>query len=172
MLFRSMPPYQFGGEMISTVSQQATTFAEPPHKFEAGTPNVAGAISLASAMNYLQQLGMVNVERHEQELVETALPRLLAEDYVTVYGPHDPVKHTGVISFNITGLHPHDVATALDMEGVAIRAGHHCAEPLMDQLGVTATARASFYVYNSQQDVDQLIDAIRETKEFFHIGTI
>lgn len=171
-LLQAMPPYQFGGEMISTVSQQATTFAEPPHKFEAGTPNVAGAISLASAMDYLQQLGMVNVERHEQELVETALPRLLAEDYVTVYGPHDPVKHTGVISFNITGLHPHDVATALDMEGVAIRAGHHCAEPLMDQLGVTATARASFYVYNSQQDVDQLIDAIRETKEFFHIGTI
>ncbi|WP_295746877.1 cysteine desulfurase [uncultured Limosilactobacillus sp.] len=171
-LLAAMPPYQFGGEMISSVQRQSTTFAEPPYKFEAGTPNVAGAISLASAIHYLQGLGMAEVERHERELVATALPRLLAEDHVTVYGPHDPAKHTGVIAFNITGLHPHDVATALDMEGVAVRAGHHCAQPLMDYLGVTATARASFYFYNNQQDVDQLIHAIRETKEFFHVGSI
>lgn len=171
-LLAAMPPYQFGGEMISSVRQQSTTFAEPPFKFEAGTPNVAGAISLASAIRYLQGLGMAEVERHERELVANVLPRLLAEDHVTVYGPHDPAKHTGVIAFNITGLHPHDVATALDMEGVAIRAGHHCAQPLMDYLGVTATARASFYLYNNQQDVDQLIHAIKETKEFFHVGSI
>lgn len=171
-LLAAMPPYQFGGEMISSVRQQSTTFAEPPFKFEAGTPNVAGAISLASAIRYLQGLGMAEVERHERELVANALPRLLAEDHVTVYGPHDPAKHTGVIAFNITGLHPHDVATALDMEGVAIRAGHHCAQPLMGYLGVTATARASFYLYNNQQDVDQLIHAIKETKEFFHVGSI
>lgn len=171
-LLSQMPPYQFGGEMISTVKRQSTIFAEPPYKFEAGTQNVAGAISLASAIKYLNQLGMDKVEQHEQQLVVVALPRLLAEDHVTVYGPHDPAKHTGVISFNIEGLHPHDVATALDMEGIAVRAGHHCAEPLMGELDTTATVRASFYLYNDLDDVDQLIHGIQETKEFFHVGTV
>lgn len=171
-LLDHMRPYQFGGEMISTVQRQSTIFAEPPYKFEAGTQNVAGAISLASAINYLQHFGMQQVEEHEHQLVAAALPRLLAEDHVTVYGPHDPVKRSGVISFNIDGLHPHDVATALDMEGIAVRAGHHCAEPLMGELGTTATVRASFYLYNDLTDVEQLIHGIQATKEFFHVGTI
>ena len=114
---------------------------------------------------------MANVQAKEQELVDYVLPRLTALPYVTVYGPQDPRQHTGVIAFNMANLHPHDVATALDMDGVAVRAGHHCAQPLMEKLGVTATARASFYFYNTWRDADQLIKAIKETKEFFDGGT-
>ena len=170
-LLDEMPPYQYGGEMISEVYRDHTLFAEPPYKFEAGTQNVAGAIGLGAAIDYLNQIGLNNVQKHEQELVANLLPRLESMNDVTVYGPKDPKKHSGVVSFNIQGLHPHDVATALDMDGVAVRAGHHCAEPLMKELGIVATARASFYLYNNMDDVDQLVDAIKDTKEFFHIGT-
>lgn len=170
-LLDEMPPYQYGGEMISEVYRDHTIFAEPPYKFEAGTQNVAGAIGLGAAIDYLNQIGLNNVQKHEQELVANLLPRLESMNDVTVYGPKDPKKHSGVVSFNIQGLHPHDVATALDMDGVAVRAGHHCAEPLMKELGIVATARASFYLYNNMDDVDQLVDAIKDTKEFFHIGT-
>jgi Selenocysteine lyase len=117
----------------------------------------------------LSEIGMANVESYEKELVSYVLPKLLEIDGITVYGPHDVDLHSGVISFNLTGLHPHDVATALDMDGVAIRAGHHCAQPLMKYLGLVATARASFYIYNNKQDADELIQAICDTKEFFKV---
>lgn len=171
-LLRAMPPFQFGGEMISAVHRDESTWADIPFKFEAGTQNIAGAVGLGAAIDYLMAVGMKTVQKKEQALVDYVLPRMLAIDGVEVYGPQSPAKHTGVISFNIQGLHPHDVATALDMEGVAIRAGHHCAQPLMEDLGVTATARASFYFYNTRTDADQLLTAIKETKEFFKIGTI
>ncbi|MBC8744789.1 cysteine desulfurase [Lactobacillus sp. Marseille-P7033] len=171
-LLREMPPYQFGGEMINDVHRDQSTWADIPFKFEAGTQNIAGAVGLGAAIDYLNNIGMDNVQKKEQELVDYVLPQLIAIPDVQVYGPQSPAKHTGVIAFNINGLHPHDVATALDMDGVAVRAGHHCAQPLMEDLGVTATARASFYFYNTKNDADQLIKAIKETKEFFNIGTI
>lgn len=171
-LLRKMPPYQFGGEMINAVHRDQTTFADIPFKFEAGTQNIAGAIALGTAVDYLEEIGMENVEAKEQEIVDYVLPKLEALPYITVYGPQDPAKHTGVIAFNMDGIHPHDVATALDAEGVAVRAGHHCAQPLMEALGVSATTRASFYFYNSKKDADQLVNAIKATKEFFNGGTI
>ncbi|WP_087717327.1 cysteine desulfurase [Levilactobacillus brevis] len=167
-----MPPYQFGGEMIDFVHQQSSTWAQLPYKFEAGTQNIAGAIGLGSAIDYLSEIGMSQVTEHEQRLVNYLLPKLVANPDIEIYGPHNPQQHTGVIAFNLKGLHPHDVATALDMEGVAVRAGHHCAQPLMAYLGVVATARASFYLYNTQQDADRLIAALAETKEFFSHGVI
>ncbi|QZN93327.1 cysteine desulfurase [Limosilactobacillus panis] len=171
-LLRAMPPYQYGGEMINAVHRDETTFADIPFKFEAGTQNIAGAIALGTAVDYLEEIGMKNVEKKEQEIVNYVLPKLEALPYITVYGPQDPAQHTGVIAFNMDNLHPHDVATALDAEGVAVRAGHHCAQPLMEALGVSATTRASFYFYNSKKDADQLINAIKATKEFFNGGTI
>lgn len=171
-LLRAMPPYQYGGEMINAVHRDETTFADIPFKFEAGTQNIAGAIALGTAVDYLEEIGMKNVEKKEQEIVDYILPKLEALPYITVYGPQDPTQHTGVIAFNMDNLHPHDVATALDAEGVAVRAGHHCAQPLMEALGVSATTRASFYFYNSKKDADQLINAIKATKEFFNGGTI
>lgn len=170
-LLRAMPPYQYGGEMIGDVHRDHSTWADIPFKFEAGTQNIAGAVGLGAAIDYLQSLGMANVQAREQELVNYVLPKLTALPYVTVYGPQDPSRHTGVIAFNMANLHPHDVATALDMDGVAVRAGHHCAQPLMEELGLTATTRASFYFYNTKDDADQLIKAIKETKEFFNGGT-
>lgn len=171
-LLDEMEPYQYGGEMISDVSRERTIFAEPPYKFEAGTQNVAGAIGLGKAIDYLNKLGMDKVQAHEQKIIDYLLSKLEAIDHVTVYGPQDPAKHSGVVAFNLDGLHPHDLATALDMDGVAVRAGHHCAEPLMKDLGVTATARASFYLYNNMEDADQLLDSIKDAKEFFKIGTV
>ena len=170
-LLEAMPPYQYGGEMIGEVHRQESTWAPIPYKFEAGTQNIAGAVGLAAAIDYLNQLGMEQVVAHEQKLVDRLLPQLAQIPEVTVYGPHDPAKHTGVVAFNLGHLHPHDLATALDMEGIAVRAGHHCAQPLMEELGVPATARASFYIYNSLADVDRLVAAIKKAKEFFRIGT-
>lgn len=169
-LLNMMPPAQFGGEMIDFVHHQDASFKELPWKFEAGTPNISGAIALGRAIDYLNELGMDNVLAYEKDLVKYTLPRLLAIDGVRVYGPHDPDKHTGVLSFNLWGLHPHDLATGLDMEGIAVRAGHHCAQPLMEYLNVEATARASFYFYNTQQDADRFIHAITAVKEFFADG--
>ncbi|MBV0931156.1 cysteine desulfurase [Lentilactobacillus sp. IMAU92037] len=169
-LLEMMPPVQFGGEMIDFVHHQDASWTELPWKFEAGTPNISGAIALGSAIDYLTNLGMDNIHAYEHELVAYTLPKLLAVDGVTVYGPHDPNKHTGVLAFNMAGLHPHDVATGLDMEGVAVRAGHHCAQPLMEYLNVTATARASFYFYNTQADADKFIQAVTAVKEFFADG--
>lgn len=168
-LLEKMPPYQYGGEMIEFVNQFDSTWDEIPFKFEAGTQNVAGAIGLAKAIDYLTSLGMDAIRQHEQTIVSYLLPKLLQIDGLTVYGPHDPQIHSGVIAFNLENLHPHDLATALDMEGVAVRAGHHCAQPLMKYLGVVATARASFYIYNDKKDADKLIEAIYATKEFFKV---
>lgn len=169
-LLNMMSPAQFGGEMIDFVHHQDASFKEVPWKFEAGTPNISGAIALGRAIDYLNELGMDNVLAYEKDLVKYTLPRLLAIDGVRVYGPHDPDKYTGVLSFNLWGLHPHDLATGLDMEGIAVRAGHHCAQPLMEYLNVEATARASFYFYNTQQDADRFIHAITAVKEFFADG--
>ncbi|AYM01621.1 cysteine desulfurase [Levilactobacillus yiduensis] len=171
-LLEQMPPYQFGGEMIDFVHQQDSTWAQLPYKFEAGTQNIAGAVGLGTAVDYLSDIGMTSVAAHEQAIVDYLLPKLVADPDLEVYGPHDPAKHTGVIAFNLKGIHPHDVATALDMEGVAVRAGHHCAQPLMTYLGLVATARASFYLYNTKQDADRLLVALAETKEFFNHGAV
>jgi cysteine desulfurase/selenocysteine lyase len=167
-LLNQMSPVEFGGEMIDFVYEQEATWTELPWKFEAGTPNIAGAIALGAAIEYLNDLGLDNVHAHEQELVDYILPKLQAIEGVTVYGPQDPSQHIGVISFNIDGLHPHDVATALDYEGVAVRAGHHCAQPLLHYLGIHSAVRASFYIYNTKEDCDKLIEAILKTKEFFN----
>ncbi|EHL99759.1 cysteine desulfurase, SufS subfamily [Lentilactobacillus parafarraginis F0439] len=166
-----MEPTQFGGEMINEVHEQAADWKESPWKFEAGTPNISGAIALGSAIDYLNNLGMDNISAYEQELVDYTLPKLTQIDGITVYGPHDPAKHTGVLSFNLEGLHPHDVATGLDMDGIAVRAGHHCAQPLMEYLSCEATCRASFYFYNTKEEADRLLDALNEVKEFFANGT-
>lgn len=171
-LLEEMEPIEFGGEMIDFVYHDHSTWTELPWKFEAGTPNIAGAIALGSAIDYLTEIGMDNIHQHEQELVEYVFPKLKAIEGLTIYGPQDPKKHTGVIAFNIDGVHPHDTSTALDMEGVAVRAGHHCVQPLLTYLGVQSTARASFYFYNTKKDADRLVEAIIATKEFFTDGFI
>lgn len=170
-LLNRMSPVEFGGEMIDFVYEQEATWKELPWKFGAGTPNIAGAIGLGAAIDYLTGLGMEKIHAYEQELVNYLLPKLQNIAGLTVYGPQSPEQHTGVIAFNIDGLHPHDVATALDYEGVAVRAGHHCAQPLIHSLGISSAVRASFYVYNTKEDCDKLLDAIQKTKEFFN-GTL
>ena len=170
-ILNQMNPIEFGGEMIDFVYEQEATWKELPWKFEAGTPNIAGAIALGAAVDYLSGLGMGNVHAYEQELVDYVLPKLQEIEGLTVYGPEDPSQHAGVIAFNIDGLHPHDVATALDYEGVAVRAGHHCAQPLINHLGISSAARASFYIYNTKEDCDKFVEAILATKEFFN-GTL
>ncbi|MDA9460780.1 Cysteine desulfurase [Enterococcus mundtii 3F] len=167
-----MEPVEFGGEMIDFVGLQDSTWKELPWKFEAGTPNIAGVIALGAAIDYLESIGLAGIHQYEEELVGYVLPKLQAIEGLTIYGPKDPTQRTGVISFNLENLHPHDVATALDMEGVAVRAGHHCAQPLLKYLGVAATARASFYIYNTKVDADRFVQAILATKEFFQHGTI
>ncbi|MFL2097336.1 cysteine desulfurase [Marinilactibacillus psychrotolerans] len=169
-LLEQMEPIEFGGEMIDFVEEQDSTWKELPWKFEAGTPNIAGAIGLAAAIHYLNNIGMENIMQHEREIVEYIMPKLEAIEGLTLFGPKDVVHRTGVISFNIDGIHPHDVATAMDMEGVAVRAGHHCAQPLMTYLNQPATARASFYLYNTKADADKFVEAIIATKEFFLNG--
>lgn len=168
-LLKAMSPYQYGGEMIDFVEKYQSTWTDIPWKFEAGTQNVAGAIGLGKAIDYLTELGMQNIAEYEKHLVEYALPKLLEIPGITVYGPYNSATHNAVISFNLKNLHPHDLATALDMDGVAVRAGHHCAQPLMKYLNVVATARASFYIYNTVEDIDQLIYAIKDAKEFFKV---
>ena len=170
-ILNQMNPIEFGGEMIDFVYEQEATWKELPWKFEAGTPNIAGAIALGATVDYLSALGMENVHAYEQELVDYVLPKLHEIEGLTVYGPENPSQHAGVIAFNIDGLHPHDVATALDYEGVAVRAGHHCAQPLINYIGISSAARASFYIYNTKEDCDKLVEAILATKEFFN-GTL
>ncbi|HEL2490995.1 TPA: cysteine desulfurase [Streptococcus suis] len=167
-LLNRMSPVEFGGEMIDFVYEQSATWKELPWKFEAGTPNIAGAIGLGAAVDYLMEIGMDAIQAHEAELVNYVFPKLQAIPGLTIYGSQDLAKRTGVIAFNLDDLHPHDVATALDYEGVAVRAGHHCAQPLLRYLQVPATVRASFYIYNTKADCDKLVEAIIKTKEFFN----
>lgn len=170
-LLHQMEPIEFGGEMIDFVYEQSATWKGLPWKFEAGTPHIAGAIGLAAAVSYLQDIGMTEVQAHEADLVAYILPKLRAIEGLTLYGPEQPENRAGVIAFNLDGLHPHDLATALDYEGVAVRAGHHCAQPLLSYLNVSATVRASFSLYNTREDCDRLVDAILKAKEFFN-GTL
>ncbi|HEL1651128.1 TPA: cysteine desulfurase [Streptococcus suis] len=167
-LLNLMSPVEFGGEMIDFVYEQSATWKELPWKFEAGTPNIAGSIGLGAAIDYLTEIGMDAIQAHEAELVDYVFPKLQAIPGLTIYGSQDLSKRTGVIAFNLDDLHPHDVATALDYEGVAVRAGHHCAQPLLRYLQVPATVRASFYIYNTKADCDKLVEAIIKTKEFFN----
>lgn len=165
-LLQRIPPYQLGGDMIEFVHDQSSTWAPLPYKFEAGTPNSAGAVGLAAAVEYLDVIGMDRVQAHEQRLVAIAQERLEELGGVTVYGP-PPAQRSGVISFNVTDVHPHDLATILDSTGVCIRSGHHCAQPLMRRLGVSATARASFYIYNDESDVDALVAGVSQAASLF-----
>jgi cysteine desulfurase/selenocysteine lyase len=165
-LLEEMPPFLGGGEMIREVWEDRATWNEIPYKFEAGTMNIAQAVGMGAAIEYLEALGRDSIRAHEKELTNYALSRL-AEMGATIYGPRDVEERGGVVSFNLEEVHPHDMATIVDQEGVCIRAGHHCAQPLMRKLGVPATARASFYVYNSTDDVDVLVDALEKSKGWF-----
>ena len=163
-LLNQMEPVEFGGEMIDFVSLTGATFKELPWKFEGGTPIIAGAVGLAKAIDYLQAIGFDKITAHEKALTDYAMSKLKQLDGVDIYGPEE---RCGLITFNLTDVHPHDTATVLDSFGVAVRAGHHCCQPLMKWLNVTATARASFYVYNTFEDVDLFIDGLKQAKEFF-----
>jgi cysteine desulfurase/selenocysteine lyase len=163
-LLEAMEPIETGGEMIDEVGFQSATWAELPWKLEAGTPHIAGAIGLGAAIDYLQNVGMDAIQNYEEQLTGRAYDLLSEIDGVTLYGPH---KRSGLVSFNIDGVHPHDVSTALDSEGIAVRAGHHCAQPLMSCLKCESTVRASFYFYNSEDEIEALAKGIKETKEFF-----
>lgn len=163
-LLEKMEPFLGGGDMINSVSLEDAKWADLPYKFEAGTPNIAGVIGLGAAIDYLNELGMENVLKHEQHIVKYAMRRLREVPGVTIYGPEE---RAGLVTFNVDGIHPHDLATILNEQGIAIRAGHHCAQPVMQWLGVPATARASFYIYNNEEDVDRLVAGIETAKEFF-----
>lgn len=163
-LLENMEPVEFGGEMIDFVNLEDSTWKELPWKFEGGTPIIAGAIGLGAAIDFLTDIGIENIENYENQLIKYAVERMNEIDGIDIYGPKE---RAALITFNLGEIHPHDVSTILDAEGIAIRAGHHCAQPLMRWLGVTATARASFYLYNTKEDVDRLVDGLLKTKEYF-----
>ena len=166
-LLDKMPPYRLGGEMIANVTREGATWAEVPYKFEAGTPNIAGAIGLGAAIDYLQSLDFELIQKHEQELTSYALEKLKNVSGLTIYGPQKSNGRIGVISFNLKNIHPHDLATALDLNGIEVRAGHHCAQPLMASLDTESTVRASLSIYNTKDDIDKLVSSLHEAKEFF-----
>jgi cysteine desulfurase/selenocysteine lyase len=170
-ILQDMPPFLGGGDMIKSVHLRESEWNDIPHKFEAGTPNVAQGIGLGAAVDYLEHLGMDNVKAHEQAMAAYALDRLAAVPNLHVYGP-PAGDRGGVVTFNLLRdgellIHPHDLASILDREGIAIRAGHHCAQPLMEHYGVPATARASFYVYNTEEEVDKLVEALYKAQQVF-----
>lgn len=165
-LLDKMEPIEFGGDMIDFVGLQDSTWTELPTKFEAGTPLIAEAVGLAEAIKYLESIGLDNILEYEHELTAYAYEQMSAIEGLEIYGPTAD-KRAGLITFNLEGVHPHDLATALDSHGIAIRAGHHCAQPLMKWLGQSSTARASFYIYNTKEEIDQLVTSLKETKEFF-----
>lgn len=166
-LLEKMEPIEFGGEMVSHVTLEDATWNELPWKFEGGTPIIAGAIGLGVAIDFLSEVGIENVTAHERKIGQYAYKKMSEIEGLTIYGPDDMNQRTGVVTFNLDGVHPHDLATALDTYGVAIRAGQHCAHPLHACMKVHATARASFYIYNTEEDVDALCEALLKTKEFF-----
>ena len=166
-VLEQMSPFNLGGEMIRSVSLERTSWNELPYKFEAGTPAIAEAYGFGVAIDYLSEIGLDAIERHEHELTEYALGRLAELDWIRVFGP--PVeRRAGIVSFDVAGIHPHDVAQILDWEGVAVRAGHHCTQPLMSRLGVAATTRASFYLYTIPEEIDRLVDGLHKVKQ--HLG--
>lgn len=165
-LLNQMEPIEFGGDMIDFVGLYESTWTDLPTKFEAGTPLIAQAIGLKAAIEYLENIGFDAIHAHEAEITAYAFEKMSEIEGIDIYGP-DKDKRAGIITFNLKDVHPHDVATALDTEGVAVRAGHHCAQPLMKWLNVSSTARASFYIYNTKEDVDQLVEGLKQTKEFF-----
>ncbi len=164
-LLNKMPPYQGGGDMIENVTFEKTTYREAPARFEAGTPPIVEAVGLAAAIDYVSDIGLTNIAAHEQSLLAYATPALSAIDGLTIIGQAD--NKAGIISFTLSDIHSHDIGTIIDARGVAVRAGHHCAQPLMDRYGVAATARASFGLYSNTQDIDQLVDALNYVKEIF-----
>ena len=166
-ILEAMPPWQGGGEMIREVERDASTWADLPHKFEAGTPNIAGAIGLAAALDFLESVGPERILAHERALVGASLERLRDFPGIRIFGPADVNRRAGVLSFTLEQAHPHDISTILDTRGVAIRAGHHCTQLLMKRYGVPATARASFYLYNTLDEVDRLVSALHTVQDIF-----
>ncbi|WP_248930451.1 cysteine desulfurase [Paenibacillus hamazuiensis] len=164
-LLEQMEPIEFGGEMIDHVDLYESTWKDLPWKFEGGTPIIAGAVGLGAAIDFLQEIGLDAIDKHEKKLSAYAMERMSEIEGISIYGPRQ--NRAGLVTFNLGDVHPHDVATVLDAEGVAVRAGHHCCQPLMRWLNVTATARASFYLYNTEEDIDRLIQALLKTKEYF-----
>lgn len=164
-LLNQMEPIEYGGEMIDFVELYDSTWKDIPYRFEGGTPIIAGAVGLGAAIDFLQEIGLDEIDKHEKQLAAYAYHKLSEIDGITIYGPKE--NRVGLVTFNLDEVHPHDVATVLDSKGIAIRAGHHCCQPLMRWLNVSATARASFYLYNTEEDVDRLADALIQTKEFF-----
>ena len=166
-LLNSMEPYQGGGEMIHFVGRDESTWAEVPHKFEAGTPNIAGAIGMGAAIDFLSEIGAEAIASHEQELLGYALERISSVDGIRIYGPQSPSEHSALVSFTLGDAHPHDISTILDSEGIAIRAGHHCAQLAMKHFGISATARASIYLYNTRSDIDLLAEGLEQVQSIF-----
>jgi cysteine desulfurase/selenocysteine lyase len=166
-ILESMDPFLTGGSMILEVWKDRADWNKVPHKFEAGTPDIGEVIAFGKAVKYLKNLGMENVRNHEKELTAYALKKMSEVEDITLFCPKNPDLQGGIVSFNLDNIHAHDVGTVLDQEGIAIRAGHHCAQPLMRVLGVSGTARASFYVYNDKSEIDRMIDALHKTKEIF-----
>ena len=166
-LLEGMSPYQGGGEMIHMVGRDESTWAELPHKFEAGTPNIAGAIGMGAAVDYLAGIGMDAIQTHERELMRYALEQVGAVAGIGIYGPESLDEHSAIVSFTLGDAHPHDISTILDAEGIAVRAGHHCAQLVMKHFDISATARASFYLYNTKDDVDRLIEGLAVVGNIF-----
>lgn len=166
-LLTKMTPFLYGGDMIEYVYEDHTTFAPLPSKFEAGTQNVGGVVGMSAAIDYIEAVGYDNIEKHEKELVDYAVEKLSKLDYITLYMTNNPKHHSAVISFNIKGVHPHDVASILDNEGVCVRSGNHCAQPLLRYIGIDSTCRASFYLYNTKEDVDRLVAAVEKAYKMF-----
>jgi cysteine desulfurase/selenocysteine lyase len=166
-LLEAMPPYQSGGDMIRSVTFEKTTYNTLPHKFEAGTPNIAGAIALGAAIEYLDEIGIDNIAAHEHDLLQYGTAMLERIPKLHLIGTAR--EKAGVLSFVLEGVHPHDIGTVLDQEGIAVRTGHHCAQPLMDRFGVPATTRASLALYNTREDIDALAAGIGKVKEVFGV---
>jgi cysteine desulfurase / selenocysteine lyase len=164
-----MDPFLGGGEMISRVTLEDATWNDIPYKYEAGTPNIADGIALGAAVDYLEAIGMENVRAHEKSLTAYAIEKLSEIDEITIYGPHNAEERVGVVTFNYGDIHPHDLGQVLDNYGIAIRAGHHCAQPLMRRLDCVATARASFYLYNTFTEIDVLVEALQEVGRYFKV---
>ena len=164
---QNMPPFLGGGEMIREVHTTGASWKDLPYKFEAGTPDISGAIGLGAAVDYLRGIGMRNVHDYEKEITSYALERMKQVDGVVIYGPMDVTHRVGVVSFNLGDIHPHDLASILDEEGIAIRSGHQCAQPLMEFLGLPATSRASFYIYNTKEEVDVFVNALEKARKIF-----